>query len=420
MKSVLISLLLLANITFANTEIVKVEVEGVGDSLQSAIDRGLSEAMGRVNGRSIESEVVSKNSETLNVKNQTEDYFSSSEYQDQIKSKTKGVVESYNLISSDKSSDGLYTAKLQVSIVKFKASKSSNRKRIAVLPLQSRNRCCKIGDTNLNEGSVAEELTASISSYLVQSRKFTVLDRAYEGQTGLEQSRLASDDVPITELAKLGRELVADYVLVGTINNIFLRKQTRKLSTVDKTITSIVGNASISYRIIDVPTGQIKFSQTFNKDLRGLIKSISDPVVASMEVVSVVADAIGIKILEAAYPFVVEKIEGKKIVIGTGGDVIKVGDQYRLIQYGQKIIDSYTKESLGKKEKIIGMVEITEVTAKMSYAKILDTSVKDLDSIFKPKGFIIRSLPESAKKNNSSKKQKELRNKIEEDFNENW
>ena len=263
MKSVLIALLLLANITFANTEIVKVEVEGVGDSLQSAIDRGLSEAMGRVNGRSIESEVVSKNSETLNVKNQTEDYFSSSEYQDQIKSKTKGVVESYNLISSDKSSDGLYTAKLQVSIVKFKASKSSNRKRIAVLPLQSRNRCCKIGDANLNEGSVGEELTASISSYLVQSRKFTVLDRAYEGQTGLEQSRLASDDVPITELAKLGRELVADYVLVGTINNIFLRKQTRKLSTVDKTITSIVGNASISYRIIDVPTGQIKFSQTF-------------------------------------------------------------------------------------------------------------------------------------------------------------
>lgn len=420
MKSVLISLLLLANITFANTEIVKVEVEGFGVSLQSAIDRGLSEAMGRVNGRSIESEVVSKNSETLNVKNQTEDYFSSSEYQDQIKSKTKGVVESYNLISSDKSSDGLYTAKLQVSIVKFKASKSSNRKRIAVLPLQSRNRCCKIGDTNLNEGSVAEELTASISSYLVQSRKFTVLDRAYEGQTGSEQSRLASDDVPITELAKLGRELVADYVLVGTINNIFLRKQTRKLSTVDKTITSIVGNASISYRIIDVPTGQIKFSQTFNKDLRGLIKSISDPVVASMEVVSIVADAIGIKILEAAYPFVVEKIEGKKLVIGTGGDVIKVGDQYRLIQYGQKIIDSYTKESLGKKEKIIGMVEITEVTPKMSYAKILDTSVKDLDSIFKPKGFIIRSLPESAKKNNSSKKQKELRNKIEEDFNENW
>jgi curli biogenesis system outer membrane secretion channel CsgG len=420
MKYSLLCTLLISNFVFANTEIIKVEVEGFGDSLQSAIDRGLTEAMGRVNGRSIESEVLSKNSESLNIKNQTEDYFSSSEYQDQIKSKTKGVVESYQLISSEKSSEGLFTAKLEVSIVKFKRSKNSNRKRIAVLPLQPRSRCCKIGSTTLNEGPIGSELTASISSYLVQSRKFTVLDREYEGQTGSEQSRLGSDNVPITELAKLGQELVADYVLVGTINNIMLREQTRKLSTVDKTITTVVGNASVSYRIVDVPTGQIKFSQTFNKDLRGAVKSLSDPVAASMEVVSTVADAIGIKILEAIYPFVIEKIEGDRVVIGTGGDAIKVGDQYRLIQYGQKIIDSYTKESLGKKEKIIGMVEITEVTPKMSYAKILNTSVKDLDSIFKPKGFIIRSLPESAKKANNIKKQKELRKKIEEDFDANW
>ena len=150
------------------------------------------------------------------------------------------------------------------------------------------------------------------------------------------------------------------------------------------------------------------------------MKSLGDPVSASMEVVSVVADAIGLKILEAIYPFVIERIEGDTVVIGTGGDAIKVGDQYQLIQYGQKIIDSYTKESLGKKEKIIGMVEITEVTPKMSYAKILETSAKDLNLIFKPKGFIIRSLQESAEKKNNSKKQQDLRTKIEEDFNEHW
>ena len=79
----------------ANTEIVKVEVEGSGENLQSAISRALTEAMGRVNGRSIESEILSNNSETLNVKNQNEEYLSSTEYQDEIKSKTKGVVERY-------------------------------------------------------------------------------------------------------------------------------------------------------------------------------------------------------------------------------------------------------------------------------------------------------------------------------------
>ena len=65
------------------------------------------------------------------------------------------------------------------------------------------------------------------------------------------------DDVPITELAKLGQELVSDYVLVGTLNNLSLREQTRKLNTVDREIKTIVGNTSLSYRIIDVPTGQV-------------------------------------------------------------------------------------------------------------------------------------------------------------------
>ena len=57
-----------AGIISANTQIVKVEVEGMGESLQSAIDRGLTEAMGGVNGRSIESEILSKTSEQVNIK----------------------------------------------------------------------------------------------------------------------------------------------------------------------------------------------------------------------------------------------------------------------------------------------------------------------------------------------------------------
>ena len=99
--------------------------------------------MGRVNGRSIESEVLSKTSETLSVKNQTEEYLSSTEYQDEIKSKTKGVVESYNLISSEQLEKNVYKVVLSVSVIKFKASKSSNRKRIAVLPLRARGGCCE-------------------------------------------------------------------------------------------------------------------------------------------------------------------------------------------------------------------------------------------------------------------------------------
>ena len=282
---------------FGNTEIVNIEVEGLGTSERNAIDLALTEAMGRVNGRSIESEVLSQTSETTKSEGDSFEYLGSEEYQNEIKSKTKGVVESYNLISSGKDSTGLYRVKLSVSVLKFKPSKSANRKRIAVLPLQVRNNCCRVGSNSINGEALGPELTAAVSAYLVQTRKFTVLDRAYEGQASSERDRLAGPNVPITELAKLGQSLVADYVLVGTINNISLREQERRLSTVDRVIKSIQGNVAISYRMIDVPTGQVKFAETHNKRISGEIKSLEDPAQASLEAAQLTANNIGLKIL---------------------------------------------------------------------------------------------------------------------------
>ena len=193
------------------------------------------------------------------------------------------------------------------------------------------------------------------------------------------------------------------------------------MATVDRVIKSISGNVAISYRIIDVPTGQVKFAETFNYQIpSGDIKSIQDPVAAALQATSLTADKIGLKILEAIYPFVVESIESDKIVIGTGGDVIKVGQQYRLIQYGDKVRDSYTKESLGRKETVIGIIEITEVTPKMSYGKILNSSVQDLSNAFQPKSFIIRSVPQSAINNQKKQSQAKTREKLKEEFDENW
>ena len=57
----------------------------MGESLQSAIDRGLTEAWEELMGGQLNQKYY-KTSEQVNIKNQTEEYLSSSEYQDQIKS----------------------------------------------------------------------------------------------------------------------------------------------------------------------------------------------------------------------------------------------------------------------------------------------------------------------------------------------
>ena len=98
MKQLLFVTAFISLFSFANTEIVKVEAEGFGSSMQQAIDRALTEAMGRVNGKSIESEVLVSSSEQTVTENDSTEYLASQEYKDKINSKTKGVVQSYDII----------------------------------------------------------------------------------------------------------------------------------------------------------------------------------------------------------------------------------------------------------------------------------------------------------------------------------
>ena len=67
----------------------------------------------------------------------------------------------------------------------------------------------------------------------------------------------------------------------------------------------------------------------------------------------------------------------------------------------------------------IGTIEITEVTSKMSYAKIVNLSKKDALNDFKPKSFIIISLPERAKKD-LKKQQEDLRKNLDKEFDDGW
>ena len=86
----------------AGLEYVSVDVEGRGASVREAIDIALTEAIGRVNGKSIESSTLLITQEKSVQDNEDSDYYSSQEYQDTIASKTKGQVKEYSIISKNK------------------------------------------------------------------------------------------------------------------------------------------------------------------------------------------------------------------------------------------------------------------------------------------------------------------------------
>ena len=403
----------------ANIDIVNVKSEGIGQTLNEAVDDALVQAISMVNGKSIESETLLKTKSQSKSTNEGSVFSNEKEMQDEIKSRTNGIVDGYKILNQSKTQSGNVKVKLEVKIAKFKLPKSAKRKKIAVIDFIPRQSCCSFKQADLNGDAVSNVLTDAVTNYLVQTRKFTVLDRNYQNLITGEKSRLTQGNVPANQLVKLGQELVADFLLVGTLNSLRLNEKEIKLKTTDKIINRSVGSLNLNFRVIDVATGQVKFSQNLNVNLAGVINLSNGTDLALQEAVQETAIKAGYKILEAIYPFVVESINGDVLTIGTGGDLIKVGQKFKLIQYGSKIIDSYTKESLGRREMQIGIIEITEVTSKMSYAKIVNLSKKDALNDFKPKSFIIRSMPERTKKD-SSKLQEDLKKKLNKEFDDGW
>ena len=400
---------------FSQIETVSVNSKGYGDGPESALNSALTQAIGQVNGRSIDSDSLLTTTEKTSTKNDESDYLSSRDFKESIKSKTKGVVESYSIISNAKDDSGLWVAEITAQIARFKTSKSANRKRIAVIDLIGRQGCCLTAEGELNPDVAAYEVSSAISNFLVQSRKFTVLDRSFQGFAETERNTLkTSENMPVKELAKLGQELFADMILVGNLNSIRLQKAQRKMNTSDRVLEYLTGNIATNIRIIDTATGQIKFSSSLRMNPKDLDLNLGSDI---FTISKKVGERVGFTVLNAIYPIQVTGVTEKIVVdLNTGGDVVSVGQVFDLMLLGEKIKDAYTKESLGKRETKIGTVEITQVSPKQSRGKAtLINETSNLETNFKPKMYILR-LNNSSKKQALKKKTKEVRKQIEKDF----
>ena len=410
----------------SSLEYVKIETESTGVSVKEAIDSALVQAIERVNGKSMESSSFLKTIEISEQKNNDSNYFSSQEYQDEIQSKSKGQIKSYDILSKNKMSDSsLWVVRVSAIIAKYKVSKSAKRKRIAVLPFQARGDCCMMMGAETNPALASQELSRGLSNSLVQSRKFTVLDRDYIQERSSEKKML-SGDVPSQELAKLGQELFSDYILVGTITTAQTKEVVRSMRTNNMTFQEIQGVVQVSYRIIDVPTSQVKFSSnaTVNISNSELVKigitNQNSPTEIMYSTLNLGSKKIGETILNAIFPILVESIKGNVVILGQGGESISRGQQMQLILRGDKIIDSYTKESLGRSEEVIGMIKITSVTPKQAYGNIINTTKDNLEELFKPKMILVRPLTDEFNKEQQKIKIEKKRAEQKKKFDEDW
>jgi len=408
-------LLIFSHILSAEIIYREVETQGSGKDLGEAVTNALVEAVGMVNGRSIESQKSLKQVEATANVNGSEAYFSSEAFMSAVKSATKGTVAEYRIISKSEEA-GKRVVVVRAKIAKLKLSASANRKRIAVFPLRVGNKTFRVGNAVGDKERISRLFSQGISTNLVQSRRFTVLDREYILEQLAEKANIISGDVKNEEMARLGQELVADMILVGTIEDFGVETKTIRMQLSNRTVTTQSAFVNFGYRVLDIATKQIRFADVMELKLdpSELQAASGSGGQGSLEsaICRLASEKISVKILEAIYPVVVVSARGKYITLGQGGNNLHRGDKMEIFYYGDPIIDPYTKESLGREEIPIGFVEITRVNAKTSSANYVEGDF-DIGANFAPKKFLCRSV-DIIKKTENDKRIDDARSRFEE------
>ncbi len=414
--SIIIFIIFFCNPLYSNNiEYIEVKSKGNGTTYSEALNNALSNAIAQVNGRSIETQTSLKKLSKAITTDKDSSYYSSKEFEKTIKEMTEGFVSNFKILSEDKSNNNVIKINISANIGKYKLKKSAKRKRIAVLPFYFTQSNYDILDKNISSSKIDRLLTQSLVSYLVQTRKFTVLDREYMKDIESELSLIKNNETNIEETVKLGQKIFSDYILVGTIENFYTTEKEIKIKNSNNSVMSKQAFVEFNYRILDVPTSQIMYSD----DYRGIF-NINNSVVTSVEseIINLTSLEIGSKILYAIYPLRIEKMNGNLAYIGQGGKQMRVEDEYNIIELGEKINSSYTNEYIGREETIVGKLRIIDVGAKISTAEIIEETYS-IEENFEPKKFIIKLIDTEKSDIENAKekiKQKKKENKNDDDW----
>ena len=384
---------------------VEVNTEGTGTTKQLAILDGLKNAITQVNGAVVGASTSVSLSEVSSSQDQNSSYESSQAFQQNIKSATKGVVQGLDIVSVTQNPDlgNLFIIEMKVKVAKYKKSKQLKRLRMAVSNFYLSNDLSKSKTAN----KFAVNLQDKIIDLLTQTRKFAMLDRQFLKDQQKELNFINSPDVPTEEMAKFGNKAGTDYIITGVLKDLKKRTTRKKMESTGKVFKNTKYTAELNYRIIDIATSQVKFSDTTNI-------TISSSSTSKLR--NLVANKTAETILNAIYPIRVIDISKKSLTLGQGGKSIKKNAEYNLVKIGERMIDPYTKESLGRKEEIIGKVKIIDVQSKMSTAKLIKSTIKNIEDLLEY-DYIVRPL-KSVNYGNvaASKSYKNLKKSIEKDF----
>jgi hypothetical protein len=361
-----------------------VEVIGTGPTMRDAISDGLIEAIGQVAGRFIEAETELKSLEVSVDSDGEQAYFASDAFQSRVKSATQGAVSEYRILQEGKNDLGLYEVRLSVSCLRVIPS-LSNRKRVVCATFafpgepragifDLRHRIADARGSTRPARQLAEAFTDNLEAYLVQSRKFMLLDRRGTDAVAQEKNIALEGNVPIETVLRLTTDSTADLVVVGSVEAVDYVVSTNTMRSGREVVVG-EGFVEVAFRVIDVFSKQVKYADRkrfvyTDQDLRNLSGSFQVNRAANL-MMSDAANRVGYQIIEAIYPLRVVAVSGNRVTLSEGGRGIAEGQVFDVFALGEEMIHPNTGESLGPEEIPAGQIRIVSSNPRTSVGVIL-------------------------------------------------
>ena len=278
---------------------------------------------------------------------------------------TDGVVRWWDIKMEEDSGDSFRVEVLAViAKIKQQSADHATRKTLAVLPFRA-SAASQVLEKTVSAEKVGKMFRESALTYLVQSRKFAVVDNTFEEELDRMAATMPAMD-PIQRALQAAVKLGAQYVVIGTLEGFAI-----KANAIDATTNVRVPSGYANLRVIEVKTRQTLVAAAYQMDELGATRLDGDS--PETFLVDATGRAMAERILESIYPLKVAGLNGPdEVILNRGGEAVAVGDRMEIFNPGEELKDPSTGESLGVAERKAATAEVIRVLPKVSYAKILE------------------------------------------------
>lgn len=384
MKMIKIVLLcLFSAIVFAKTELVEKKATGYGVDYQEALKSALMDAVRQVRGLEVASEKQLKIDFDQLITDKTERHLVSVGVEEDIFSRSKGWVQSYSVVSTEKPKSANDTWKVSI-IAKIpvheSVMKDDKRYSIAVMPFRFSHATFSIDDLGKpsNGYQMSGRIKDRIQSAFTQTGQFAVLNRGFGDEFSSEKALLSSDNVSATEASRIGNVVGADFMVVGNIYDLATKEQKEFYGMKSK----ITDRVDLSYQLIEVATQKVLWADTLTQEID---RKKDDNTNVTLDAVAMLVLS---GVLDVLHPIkVLDVVSPEEIYLNQGSARLKKDDVLVLYSSGRTMKDPDSGREINIEGKKLGQLTVLETMATHSVVKLTEGEFGEVS-----RGAIVRTL----------------------------